>query len=337
MRNTRRLIVSILFFLILTACMDQENNTKYPVTGSVERLDPRIDKIIEPGVLPEIIADSFAWSEGPVWVPEIESILFSDVPENIVYQWNEKDGLKQYLKPSGYTAGDLRPGESGSNGLLLDLDGRLLLCQHGDRRVARMDAKLDKQEPVYQTLADNWSGKKFNSPNDLCIDKEGVIYFTDPPYGLVKRWDDPKREIEFTGVYRIEPGRRDADLLIDSIQAPNGIDLSPDGKTLYVASSGPDCSLYEYKLNDEGVSSGRLFFDARELKKTRRGSCDGMYVRSDGIIFASGPGGILIFDPDGGLLGTVLTGQATSNCTIDEAGGWLYMTADMYLMRLKLK
>ena len=154
---------------------------------------------------------------------------------------------------------------------------------------------------------------------------------------MVKKWDDPKREIEFTGVYRIEPGRTDADLLIDSIQAPNGIGLSPDGKILYVASSGPDCSLYEFELNADKVNSGRLFFDASELKKTRRGSCDGMYISSDGIIFASGPGGILIFDPDGSLLGTVLTGQATSNCTIDEDGGWLYMTADMYLMRIKLK
>jgi gluconolactonase len=200
-----------------------------------------------------------------------------------------------------------------------------------------MEANLENPKPVYHTLADNWLGKRFNSPNDLCINREGTIYFTDPPYGMVNKWDDPKREIEFTGVFRIEPGRTDADLLIDSIQAPNGIGLSPDGRTLYIASSGPDCSLYKFELNGDKIDSGELFFDARELKKTRKGSCDGMYIRSDGTIFASGPGGILIFDPDGSLLGTVLTGQATSNCAIDEAGNWLYMTADMYLMRIKLK
>ena len=333
-----RINSAIIVFALLVSCTSQHKDSQsFIVTGSVERLDPRMDDVIEPGVLPEIVADSFVWSEGPVWVPEIKSVLFSDVPENTVYQWSEKDGLKQYLKPSGYTAENPRSGETGSNGLLLNNTGELLLCQHGDRRVAKLNTSVSNPLPDYVTLADNWDGKKFNSPNDLAIDNQDRIYFTDPAYGMVKKWGDPNREIDFTGVYRTIPGRLDVDLLIDSIQAPNGIGLSPDGKTLYVASSGPDCSLYEFELDDSGVKSGKLFFDARELKKTRRGSCDGMYVRSDGVIFATGPGGVLIFLPDGTLLGSVLTGQATANCALDEEGGWLYMTADMYLMRIKLK
>ncbi|MFC2098520.1 SMP-30/gluconolactonase/LRE family protein [Bacteroidota bacterium] len=311
--------------------------TEYPKTGSVERLDPIMDDIIAPGVLPEIIADSFVWCEGPVWVPEIESVLFSDIPQNSVFQWTEKDGLKLYLKPAGYSATSPRKGETGSNGLLLDSEGRLVLCQHGDRRMARMDAPLDDPVPSYVSLADKWNGKRFNSPNDAVYSKTGDLYFTDPCYGMAEQWDDPLREIDFTGVYRYTVGS-EVIMLIDSIPAPNGIGLSPDESKLYVASSGSDGSWYEYQISGDGtLSSGRVFFDARELRKIRRGSPDGLEIREDGIIFATGPGGVMIFDPDGNHLGTVMTGQATSNCTIDSEGNWLYMTADMYLMRIALK
>lgn len=337
MKNYYLIIILFLFGFSHQGCIQDPGKTGFITTGSVERLSPLLDEIIEPGVLPEIVADSFIWCEGPVWVPEINSILFSDIPQNSVFKWNEKDGLKLYLKPAGYTGSASRSGESGSNGLLLDREGRLVLCQHGDRRMGRMMATLDSPEPTFETIVDNWEGKRFNSPNDAVYSKNGVLFFTDPAYGMVGKWDDPTREIDFAGVYRFDPVKG-ISLLVDSIPAPNGIGLSPDETRLYVASSGPDASWYEYLLADDGtLPEGRVFFDARELKKTRRGSPDGLEVRHDGIIFATGPGGVLIFDPEGNHLGTVLTGQATSNCTLDLDGGWLYMTADMYLMRIRLK
>ncbi len=304
---------------------------------SVERLDPLLDDIIAPGVLPEIVADSFNWSEGPLWITEEEILIFSDVPENIVYQWSEHGGLKVYLNPSGYTDTLRRGGETGSNGLLRDPAGGLVLCQHGDRRMARMDAPVDKPEPRFVTLADKWQGKRFNSPNDAAYNRRGELFFTDPAYGMESGWEDPGREIDFTGVFKLNIDG-DVVLLVDSLQAPNGIGLSPDEKKLYIASSGKDASIYEYEISKDGsLLNGKVFFDSRELKKTRRGSPDGLVVRKDGIIFASGPGGILIFTPEGKHLGTVLTGQATSNCTLGPEDKYLYMTADMFLMRISLR
>jgi len=326
----------LLSILSLFAC-NRQGPVDYPKTGSVERLDPRLDQIIAPGVLPEIIADSFDWCEGPLWLPEQEILIFSDIPHNTVYQWSESDGLNIYLNPSGYTGTLRRGGETGSNGLLRDPNGRLVLCQHGDRRMARMDAPLNNPESKFITLADKWQGKRFNSPNDAVYNSKGELFFTDPAYGLELKWEDPKREIDFTGVYRMDTDGEVA-LLTDTLMAPNGIGFSPDEKKLYIASSGEDASLYEYNMAEDGsLQDGKVFFDARELKKTRKGSPDGLVVRDDGIIFASGPGGILVFTPEADHLGTILTGQATSNCTLDADGEYLYMTVDMFLMRIRLK
>ena len=325
----------LLLILSLAACK-QKGLVESHMTGSVERLDPVLDEIIAPGVLPEIVADSFDWSEGPLWLPDQEILIFSDVPQNTVYQWSEKSGLKLYLSPSGYTGALRREEESGSNGLLRDPEGRLVLCQHGDRRMARMEAPLDKPEPDYVTLADNWQGKRFNSPNDAIYNSRGELFFTDPAYGMESGWEDPKREIDFAGVYKLNT-EGEVILLIDSLEAPNGIGLSPDESKLYIGSSGRDASWYEYHFAPDGsLRDGKVFFDARELQKSRRGSPDGLVVRNDGIIFASGPGGILIFTPEAKHLGTILTGQATSNCTLDSENKYLYMTADMYLMRIRL-
>jgi gluconolactonase len=335
--NTRFLITALLLSApIIFSCKNQPAPS-YRQTGGVERLSPLMDDIIEPGVLPEVIADSFDWSEGPVWVPGYNMVLFSDIPQNSVYQWTEKGGLKLYLKPSGYTDTIPRGGETGSNGLLLDREGRLVLCQHGDRRMARMDAPLDKPEPRFITLADRWNGKRFNSPNDAVYSSNGTLYFTDPAFGMEFRFEDPRREMDFAGVFRLDTNG-EVSLLIDSLPAPNGIALSPDETTLYVSVSGNDARWYAYTVAKDGsLSGGRLFYDATELKKDRPGSADGMKVRHDGIIFATAPGGVFVFDPDGNHLGTILTGQRTSNCALDEKGGWLYMTADMFLMRIKLK
>jgi gluconolactonase len=314
-------------------------DSTYIKTGSVERYDPKMDNIILPGELPEIISEGFEWTEGPVWLTEQNMLLFSDIPRNSVFQWSEKDGLKLYLKPAGYTDTVSRGGETGSNGLLIDKDGRLILCQHGDRRIARMDAPLDNPEARYISLVDNWQDKRFNSPNDAVFNSHGDLFFTDPPYGMELGFEDPKREINFTGVYKLSAEGK-LILLTDKMTAPNGIGLSTDESKLYVANSGEgDKAIWmEFGFNSDGsLDQGRIFHNASKEQKVEKGAPDGLKVRKDGTIFATGPGGVWIFSPGGEHLGTVKTGQATSNCAFDSEGKYLYITADMYLMRIRLK
>ena len=317
----------------------EKAKTEYTKTGSVERMSPLIDDIIAPDELPEIIAEGFNWTEGPVWLPEQNVLLFSDIPENSVYQWSEKDGLKLYLNPSGYTDTLTRGGETGSNGLLLDKEGSLVLCQHGDRRMARMDAPLENPQPRFVTLTDNWQGKRFNSPNDAVFSSTGDLYFTDPAYGMELRFEDPKRELDFTGVFRLS-AEGELTLLTDRMTAPNGIGLSPDESKLLVANSGrgEQALWMEFGFNEDGsLDEGRIFHDTSDKKEGEKGAPDGLEVREDGVIFATGPGGVWIFSPEGEHLGTVKTGQATSNCTLDDEGRYLYFTADMYIMRIRIR
>jgi gluconolactonase len=314
-------------------------DTVYVKTGSVERYSPLLDDIIPPGELPEIIAEGFGWSEGPLWLAEQEILIFSDIPKNAVFQWSEQDGLKLYLKPAGYTDTLSRGGETGSNGLLLDNKGRLILCQHGDRRIARMDAPLDKPVPKYRTLVDKWQGRRLNSPNDAVYNKRGDLFFTDPPYGMEKGFEDPERELDFTGVYKLT-AEGELILLTDKMTAPNGIGLSPDESRLYVANSamGDQAFWMEFKLRKDGfVGNGRIFHDAPQDTGAYTGVPDGLKVREDGVIFATGPGGVWVLSPGGEHLGTIKTGQPTANCALDDEGRYLYITANMYLMRIRLK
>jgi gluconolactonase len=325
----------LLVFLLLASCTAQE----YPTTGSIERLSPQMDRIIAPGTLPEILAEGFEWSEGPLWLPQQEKVIFSDIPNNSIFEWSENEGLKLYLKPSGYTDSIARGGETGSNGLLLDGEGKLVLCQHGDRRMARMKAPLDAPEASFETIAGAWNGKRFNSPNDAVFSSSGDLYITDPAYGMELRYEDPRRDMDFTGVFRITPAG-EVSLLSDQLTAPNGIGFSPDESSLYVANSGGSSgSIWmEYELAEDGsLQNEKLFYDARPASDSLRGAPDGLVVRNDGIIFATGPGGVWILTPEGEHLGIIRTGQATSNCTLDAKNRYLYMTADMYLMRIRLR
>lgn len=329
---------SLAIIVMFTTCTQCSGEKEYPQHGSVDRLSPEIDQIIAPGILPEVLADGFEWSEGPLWLPDQEILIFSDIPQNTIFQWSEAGGLKSYLFPAGYTGPPNRGGESGSNGLLLDAEGRLILCQHGDRRIARMNTPTSTPEASFTTLADSWQGKKFNSPNDMILAKDGDLFFTDPAYGLELGFDDPKRELDFTGIFRLFPDGN-VTLISDSLSAPNGIGLSPDESKLYVANSGRASGLiWEvfYRAPDGSYTNERLFYDAGPAGDTLSGAPDGLVVRSDGTIFASGPGGVWIFQADGTHLGIVRTGQATSNCTLDAAEKYLYMTADNLLMRIKL-
>lgn len=304
----------------------------------VERLDPGLDRLIAPDATVEILSEGYDWSEGPVWISDGACLLFSDVPTNVIHRWKEGDGARPWLTPSGYTGAVPRGGELGSNGLTLGADGRLVICQHGDRRVARMDAPLDAPKPVFTTLADRYQGARFNSPNDLVFSRNGDLYFTDPAYGMERQWEDPAREIPYAGVYR-RTGSGEVTLLTRDMTRPNGLAFSPDETRLYVSQSDPAAAVWQVfgVARDGTPGRGRLFFDATPMTKTRRGLPDGLKVDTDGNLWASGPGGILVISSEGRPLGTILTGQPTSNCAFGDDGRTLYMTAHRYLMRVRLK
>ncbi|MEX2112288.1 MAG: SMP-30/gluconolactonase/LRE family protein [Pirellulales bacterium] len=301
--------------------------------GEIERKDPRFDKLVAKGAKMEKLAEGFDWSEGPAWVPEGGYLLFSDIPRNSVMKWKDGEGISLFMKPSGYTGVVDYGAEPGSNGLNLDDQGRLIFCEHGDRRVSRLEKNGGKK-----TLADSYQGKRLNSPNDSTLKSNGDIYFTDPPYGLPKRENDERRELDFFGVYRIAKDGT-LTLLTKEMTRPNGVAFSPDEKTLYVAQSDPDAAIWKaFEVNSDGtLGKSRVFFDSTAwVKEGRKGLPDGMKVDAAGNLFATGPGGVHVFAPDGALLGTFATGEATANCAFGDDGQTLYITADMYLVRVPL-
>jgi gluconolactonase len=303
----------------------------YPAMGKLERLDPQFDALIPSTATIERLAEGYDWSEGPVWMRVGGFLLFSDVPKNTVYSWKEGLGAQEFLKPSGYTGSRARGGEPGSNGLTVDSQGRLVLCQHGDRRVSRLD--LDRQ---FKVLAEFFEGRRFNSPNDVAFKSNGDFYFTDPPYGLEKLNDDPDKEMAFNGVYRVRPDGN-ITLLIKGLTFPNGIAFSPDERILYVAISDPNRPvIMAYDVQADGtLDNERVFFDAKPLMPGRKGLPDGLKVDLAGNLFATGPGGVLVISPAGVHLGTINTGEATANCAWGDDGSVLYITADMYLCRIR--
>lgn len=316
-------------------------STTDTLVGKVELYDPSAATLIDSNAKVEIIGKNYKWCEGPVWIPSQHMLLFSDVLRNTVFRWKEgKDTPIAYLTPSGYTDTARRDGENGSNGLTLDKDGKLLLCQSGNRQVVRMNAPLDSPKPTFTILSAGYKGKKFNSPNDLITDHKGNIYFTDPIYGLPKHENDPTRELTFEGVYRITPAGETI-LLIDSIARPNGIALSPDEKILYVGSSDdPHTKWYAYHLDTIGnISSGGVLLDGAALKAraTVKQGADGFKVDRYGNIFSSGPDGINIISSQGELLGLIkIYGRPASNCAFNEEKSVLYITADDLVLRVKL-
>ncbi len=311
---------------------------KFPTIGHVDRFDISLDKLIPKDAKIEILCKGFEWAEGPVWVPEVDNdfggfVLFSDIPNNVVNKWQEGTGVSAYMKPAGYTGVANYGREPGSNGLALDAQGRLVLCEHGDRRISMLTKGGGKI-----TLADRWNGKRLNSPNDLAIHKNGDIYFTDPIYGLPKREKDPHREIDFCGVYRLQKNGN-VTLQYREIARPNGIAFSPDQKTLYVAnSSGADPVWRAFPVKEDGnLGAPKPFFDAAKEPRLRRGGGDGLKVDVKGNVFATGPGGVLVLSPEGKLLGRIVTGTAIANVGWGNDGSVLYLTADMYLCRIQTK
>ncbi len=311
-------------------------SSMYPLHGYVERLSPALDSLLAPDAQMERLAEGFNWSEGPTWLERDHAIVFSDVPENRIYRWSEKDGLSVFLEPSGYTGHEIHFNEKGSNGLTTDRAGKLIICQHGDRRIARLTGQKGIAG-TFETVVGTVNGRRFNSPNDLCFAYNGNLYFTDPPYGLDGLNQSPLKELMANGVYLLRP-KSEAVLLTDELTFPNGIALSPDEKTLYVNVSDPARPvIMAYVVRKDGtIAYGRVFFDTKPLAdQGRKGLPDGLKVDVQGNVWATGPGGVLVINPEGQHLGTLLTGEATGNCAWGDDGSTLYITADMYLLRIK--
>ncbi len=329
----------LVFLALVLGCQttDQNQSAEQSPTRKITKYDDRLDLIIDVKQQIQLLAEGFDWTEGPLWLPSENKVIFSDIPKNTIYEWSEKGGKKVYLKPSGFTGSYARGGESGSNALLLDPDGRLVLCQHGDRRMARMDAPLNNPEAKYTTLASHFEEKRLNSPNDAVYDRDGYLYFTDPPYGLENRMNDSTKELTFQGVYRRSPSGK-VDLMIPGLSRPNGIAFSPDYSKIYVANSDAQNAIwmvYDVNISKQFIN-GRIFSDATDQVENSKGLPDGLKVNQQGIVFATGPGGVFIFDPAGDLLGKIETGEATSNCAFGPNEQSLYITADFYLMRVDL-
>ena len=316
--------------------------------GSIQSMDDDFLKLVPADAEIQVMAEGFQWSEGPVWIPSSAAaneegfVLFSDVPQNRIHRWSASGGLETWLEPSGYTGDVPRGGEPGSNGLFLDADGHLVLAQHGDRRIARLRNPASRQisdEASFETVADRYDGRRFHSPNDLVIHSSGSVYFTDPPYGLDGGPESSLREMEWHGVYHWDAGSNEVGLVSDTLTRPNGVVLSPDEKTLYVANSDPERAVWvTYDLSSESADgpSEKLFFDATDQVAENPGLPDGMAVAVGGEIFATGPGGVWVFDPDGRHLGTLSLPVPSANCVFGgEDGSELWITADAYLLKVQ--
>ncbi len=299
--------------------------------GKIEKWDPQLEQIFTSGELPEVISEGYTWTEGPLWAGD--RLLFSDVPGNTVYQWTEKGGTSVYLKPSGFTGEKSASREPGSNGLLLDLSGNLILCQHGNRQMARMDASIEQPEARFVPLANHYQNRRFSSPNDAVMNSKGELFFTDPPYGLPRQNDeDPDKEIPFNGVYMIKING-EVVLLVDSLTRPNGIALFPDEKRLLIANSdGAKPYWYMYDIEGDQLKNGRIFYSAKEKLP---GAPDGLTINREGIVFTSGPGGILILNEQGKLLGRLRLEQPASNCALSDDQKTLYITNNRQVLRWK--
>ncbi|MRI02053.1 SMP-30/gluconolactonase/LRE family protein [Kriegella sp. EG-1] len=305
----------------------------------IEILDNTALQLIDPNAEIKVIGKGFNWTEGTLYIEEGDYLLFSDIPSNTVFKINAKGEKSVFLKPSGYLGEKSYGDEPGSNGLLLNEKKELVLLQHGERQVAKMNSDLKKPKAEYTVLVNNFKGKRFNSPNDGVFDSTGNLYFTDPPYGLPKKMDDPAKELDFQGVYcLLQSGELK---LIDKLSRPNGIALSPDETKLYVAVSDPKHAVwYQYDVTDIGtVENKQLLFDVTNLvgKEGQKGLPDGMKIHSSGHIFATGPGGVFILNPAGKPIARIHTGQATANCAFSNDEKRLFLAADDYVLEVTLK
>ncbi len=340
--------MSVLLSCILTACSNsntsEKNSSKQdsiisPVNSNihVEIIKPEALKLLDSNSKPEIIASGFTWTEGPLYVPDGDYLLFSDIPNNKVYKWKRNGDTATFLQPSGFTGTVYHGKEPGSNGLLFNKQHELVLMQHGDRRISKLNAPLQQPRPDFIPLVTNYEGKKLNSPNDGVMAADGSIYFTDPPYGLANGINDTAKQLSFQGVYLLKPDG-ELKLFTDELKFPNGIALSPDGKYLYVSNSDPVNKIWmQYELDENGMKkSGKIFYRAKEDEGIADGNPDGMKINKEGYIFAAGPQGILIFNPTGELIARIYTGRLTANCAFGKDQKELFITCSKDVMLINL-
>jgi gluconolactonase len=329
----KRLILAALLLAAPPAAAQPE---AYPHVGRIERLSPRFDYLVDPAAPIEKLGEGYRWAEGPVWVRRGAYLLFSDVPANRMYRWSATAGVSVFLDPSGL-AGPVPAAlrEAGSNGLIPGPGNSILMADSGSRAIARLDLATRRKT----LLATSFRGRRFNSPNDLVLARSGQIYFTDPPYGLAGLDESPLKEQPVNGVYRLDPTGR-VTLIDGNLSFPNGILLSPDGRTLYVANSDPRRAIWvAYQLDARGnVASRRVLADVTaEVARERPGLPDGMAIDARGNVFASAPGGILVMTPDGTRLGRIETGQPIANCTFGDDGRTLYLASNNMIARLRTR
>ena len=324
----------IFLSLLLTTSAIAQSTQPYATIGQVVRTDPKLDQLIPANAKIEIIAAGFGHLEGPVWVKDSSYLLVNDTKAQTTYKWSPTAGLSKFIEHNGYTGRLPYSEEPGSNGMTVDRQGRLIVCDHGDRRLAVMPLL---GEGGKRTLTDAHQGKRYNSPNDVIAHANGNVYFTDPPYGLPKQANDPSRETPINGVYQLTPNGITT-LIIPDMTYPNGLSFSPDAKTLYVTQSDstkPFIMAYPM-LTDGRVGKGRVFFDASSVPRPRpKELLDGIKLDNQENCWVAGPGGLLIISPAGKLLGRIDTGEVISNLTWGDDGSTLYIASSMFLCRIK--
>ena len=321
----------LVLFLCPISLADAQTDKTSELTRSIERLDSALDQLIDVDAAIQEISDGHKWTEGPAWDKKNNALLFSDIPNNRICKWDAVSGkVSDFMKPSGYDGPKNKfTKEPGTNGLWFLPDGRLMACDHGNRRIYRLEEDGSKT-----TLVERFETKRFNSPNDLVRASDGTIFFTDPPYGLI---DESVREMEWHGVYRLSPDGSVA-LLTKEFTRPNGIGLSPDDKTLYVAQSDKEKPIYQsFQVNeDRSLSNGKILLDVKPLTNDP-GLPDGMTIDRSGNLWATGPGGVLIITPAGKLLGRIMMGKPAANCTFGEDGSTLFITSSNFVCKVKTK
>ena len=326
---TIRKISTILCLLSIVGCSQDEaaESEISDNAGTIERLDPKLDALIPLDANVQKLASGFTFTEGPVWDKRSDVLYFSDVRDNTIYSWSEDEGVNVFIQP--VFAEETDHPSVGSNGLTLDREGRLILMEHGYRRVSRLEANGERT-----TLIDNYRGNRLNSPNDVAWHSNGWLYFTDPPYGMPGLENDPARELNYNGIYRLSP-EGEIQLLERNQTRPNGLVFSPDEETLYVANSDAQNKVwYAYTVIHGIIGNPRIFYDVND--QSSEGAADGMKVDTEGNLFATGPGGVWIFDPDGTHLGTIKPDEVPANVAWGDDGSTLYMTARTGLYRVKL-